>query len=360
MADLLKLRTLFRPTPPRTSGPAPFAPTSTQPRAPAKPPASIVARSLDLFEASPSKPKGVNLGGGNNVRPSFPKYPPTLDILRYQRVQQQAPRPEDFTDPREYNLAKEAHERRLAPLVPAAAEDFLRYIQQEAQETPTGNKIIDAAREAGVEVVVLPDAEYSQRYPGSIGVHDDGKVYVPVSSIDDPSDTNDVDILVHEYVHALIGDGLGPDVPQSTREAEAREAFEALGLPPEAGAEIARQTDGWENPVAIEHVVTAYVTRRMAREREGLPPESPQEEAAAIERISDRELAIGLRANREGDNPISDAELVEQWENTPTGQRYPPEGDTVEEKAAWIEEQMDTLALETYVDPPPPGNKTQD
>lgn len=88
----------------------------------------------------------------------------------------------------------------------------------------------------------------------------------------------------------------------------------------------------------------------MEREREGLQPESPAAEAAAIERISDRELALHLQRASGGTAPPSDAELVEQWESSPTGQRHPPEGDTVEEKAAWIEAQLPTFADPAYVD----------
>jgi hypothetical protein len=356
MTALLNLRTLFRPPPPPASSPVPFVPAPAQPpRAPSTLLASVSPRPLDTFDVSPSKPPVVHLGGdaGTPVSP----YPPTADILRYERAKQQAPQFKDFPNLQEYLHAHVAYQRELLQLAEAAGEDYLGYIEQEAQQTPTGNAIIDAAREAGVEAVVLPDEEYQRRYPGTAGVHADGAVYVPVSSIDDPSDSNDVDVVVHEYVHALIGDELDPNKPQLLRPALAAKAFAELGLPPEAGAEIARQTDDWESGVAVEHVVTAYVTRRMERERQGLPPESPEEEAAAIGRISDRELSLHLQGAREGEPPLSDAELVEQWENTPTGQRYPPEGNTEAEKAAWIEERMETLSDPAYVDPTLPGDK---
>jgi hypothetical protein len=357
MADLLTLRTLFRPTPPRTSGPAPLVATSTQPRVPAKPPAPVVARALDLFEASPSKPKLVDLGGGDKPGTPVSPYPPTKDILRYQAAQQRAPRPEQYPNLHAYNHAYEAHQRQLLELAQAAGEDYLGYIEDAAEQTPTGNSIVDAAREAGVEVVVLPDAEYARRYPDTRGVTSDGTVYVPVSSIDDPSDPEDVNVVVHEYVHALLGDKLGPGGFPFVRQLQAAQTFASLGLPPEAGVAVAQQTAGWEDSVAIEHVVTAYITRRMERERLGLPTESPEQEAAAIERIADRELALHFQRNLDGDHPVSDAELVAQWENTPTGQRHPPEGDTVEEQAAWIQAQLPTLAAEEYVDPPPPFDK---
>jgi hypothetical protein len=357
MADLLMIRTLLRPTPPRTSGPAPFVPTSTQPSAPAKPPAPVVARPLDLFEASPSKPKLMNLDGGDKTGTPVSPYPPTKDILRYQLEQRRAPRPEQYPNLHEYNLAYEAHQRKLLELAQAAGEDYLGYIEQKGQETPTGNTIIDAAREAGVEVVVLPDGEYDRLHPNTGGVTIDGTVYVPVRSVDNPSDPEDVNVVVHEYVHALLGDTLGPNGFPFLRQLRAAQTFAELGLPPEAGVAVAQQTSGWEDSVAIEHVVTAYVTRRMERERLGLPPESPEQEAAAIERIADRELALHFQRNLDSDNPVSDEELVAQWEDTPTGQRHPPEGDTVEEKAAWIQAQLETLAEEEYVDPPPPFDK---
>lgn len=242
----------------------------------------------------------------------------------------------------------------------AAGDDYLADIEKKAQETPTGNAIIDAAHEAGVEVVVLPNAEYDRRYPDTGGVNDGGVVYVPTRSIDDTSDPEDVDVVVHEYVHALLGDKLDPDNWQLLRPLQAAQAFGELGLPPEAGVAVAEQTRGWEDGVAVQHVVTAYITRRTEREREGLPPESPAEEAAAIERISDRELALHLQRARDGETPPSDEQLVEEWEKTPTGQRYPPEGDTLEEKAAWIEAQMETLADPAYVDPPSITDKTGD
>ncbi|WP_147439236.1 hypothetical protein [Corallococcus sp. CA049B] len=273
-----------------------------------------------------------------------------MDVRRDEDVERQEPQRGDFTNLLEYGAAHTAWERKLLMLVEAAGEDYLADIKKQAQETPTGNAIVDAAREAGVEVVVLPDDEYARRYPNSDGVTDGGVVYVPTRSIDNASDPENVDVVVHEYVHALLGGKLDPNQPPLLRPLLVAQAFEELGLPPEAGLEIARQTSGWEDNVAVEHVVTAYVTRRMEREREGCPPESPAEEAAAIQRISDRELALHLQRASGGASPPSEAEIVEQWENSPTGQRHPPEGDTLEEKAAWIEAQLPRFADEAYVD----------
>ena len=355
MADLLKLRTLIR-------APTPFVPTSAKTRAPLTPSAPAIRKPLDTFTASPAKTLVGKLLDSSFAQPTRPppvgtggkessgSAPRTLDIRRYEAVQRQEPQREDFDDAREYSAAHAAWERKLLTLVDAAGEDYLVDIKKQAQETPTGNAIVDAAREAGVEVVVLPDDEYARRYPNSDGVTDGGVVYVPTRSIDNPSDSQNVDVVVHEYVHALLGGKLDPNTWQLVRPFVAAQAFSELGLPPEAGAEIARQTSGWEDNVAVEHAVTAYVTRRMEREREGLPPESPAEEAAAIQRISDRELALHLQRANLGDSPPSDAEIVEQWESSPTGQRHPPEGDTVEEKAAWIEAQLPTFADEAYVD----------
>ena len=57
------------------------------------------------------------------------------------------------------------------------------------------------------------------------------------------------------------------------------------------------------------------------RAPEGLQPKSPAAEAAAIERISDRKLALHLQRASDGTTPPSDAELVEQWESSSSGTR---------------------------------------
>jgi hypothetical protein len=225
--------------------------------------------------------------------------------------------------------------------------------KQIAEQTETGAAVIAAAEERGVPVHVLSDEEYAERYPDTSGVYVDGQgVYVPASSLNGESDN----VLVHELVHALLGETLDTDRPQEERVADVRELFEELGLDPDQGEAIAEATEGWpaEFNVTAEHVTTYLVTRATERERQGLPPESPEQLQAVIERAVTRELALELQ-RLDMDPDYSDEELLALWAATPQGRALPPAGDTVEEQAENLRRTLERVSTVEYVEGPPPS-----
>jgi hypothetical protein len=225
--------------------------------------------------------------------------------------------------------------------------------KQLAAQTEPGAAVIAAAEERGVPVHVLSDEEYAKRYPNTGGVYVDGEgVYVPVSSLNGESD----DVLVHELLHAVLDETLDTDKPQAERVADVRALFEELGLDPDQGEAIAEATEGWppELSVTAEHVTTHLVTRAIERERQGLPPETPEQLQGVIERAAMRELALEIH-RMDLDPEYSDEELLALWAATPQGRAMPPEGDTVEEQAASLRSILERLSAEEYVDGPSPS-----
>lgn len=222
--------------------------------------------------------------------------------------------------------------------------------KQVAAQTETGAAVIAAAEARGVPVHVLSDEEYAERFPSTSGVHVDGEgVYVPVSSLSGESDN----VLVHELMHALLGETLDTARPQEERVAEVRALFEELGLDPDQGEAIAEATEGWpeELSVTAEHVTTYLVTRATERERQGLPPETPEQIQAVIERAATRELALQIQ-RWDMEPEYSDEELLALWAATPQGRALPPGGDTVEEQAENLRRILVRLSAAEYVDGP--------
>lgn len=225
--------------------------------------------------------------------------------------------------------------------------------KQLAAQTETGAAVINAAEARGVPVHVLSDEEYAERFQGSSGVYVDGEgVYVPVSSLSGESD----DVLVHELTHALLDETLDADKPQEERVADVRALFAELGLDPGQGEAIAEATEGWpeEFNVTAEHVTTHLITRAIERERQGLPPETPEQLQAVIERAATRELALQLQ-RWDMEPEYSDEELLALWAATPQGRALPPGGDTVQEQAENLRRILERLSAEAYVDGPSRG-----
>jgi hypothetical protein len=260
------------------------------------------------------------------------------------------PRRSDYPHPQIYREDEQYYDMELARLSREAAPYLLRRNEEFARQTPTGRAIVDQARKQGAPIEVLPDAEYDRRHPGTGGVTVGGKVFVPLRSIHQPDDAN---VVVHEYIHAVLGDAMRPDRPQAERVARLRDKFQELGLDPADGERLARVTEGWQDGVAADHVATAVLGADMARERAGKPPLSPQARDEMVERNAHRELALSLVRRQDeassGGPAFSDKQLVDAWLATPQGRAEPPPGNTDAERAANLRPILDRYADESYV-----------
>ncbi len=227
----------------------------------------------------------------------------------------------------------------------AAGPYYLNQNLEALRGTPTGEAIANAAE--GERVIVLPDDEYERRFPGTGGINSDGTVYVPLSAVDDPGDTS---VLQHELVHATVGDALNTGDSLDERVSAAREAFERAGLDPADGERIARATDGWpeDQGVTAQHVATFVLGVDSQREAQGLPPLTPEQRDALVERAARRELALSLSRRQSEDEDYTDAQLVEDYLATPEGQAHPPEGATDAERAESIRQMLHRYESESY------------
>lgn len=321
-----------------------------------RPSAAPATAAQTAVSRSPSTiaPRDTFTPGPVRLGPS--KVPVDPRILAYEAfLQQPAPQRDGFPNVEEYNQAYAYYSQRKSELERAAGPAYLERAEQRLAQTPTGAAILEAGRETGREVKVLPDDEYRLRFPGSSGVNaEDGVIYFPLSSVrgDDAQS-----IVAHEYTHAILGDELDVGDPQWVREGRTAGRFNEIGLNPEDGRQIAQQTEGWENEVAAEHVATHVIEHDIAREQAGLPPESPKERAEFIERTAQHELAINLRDRAKSDQGYTDKQLLEDWADTPQGQANPPPGHTDAERAANLRKMLEEYASEDYAPIDPPHNK---
>lgn len=217
--------------------------------------------------------------------------------------------------------------------VPAELDGEQLLAQAQAQAWRAGGTsraIVQAAQRQNVPVHVLDDADYQQRFPNSEGVNANGAVYLPKSSLAD----GDTSTLLHEYVHALVGEAIDTNRPAAERITATASVFEQMGLNPKDGEYIARATEGWPDSVAASHVATYYLQSEVKREKANDPPLSPLVRAEFIDRIAHREMALALQ--RDSDNPFGDALLVDAWQAWPQGRKDPPPGETTEEKIGYI------------------------
>lgn len=238
-----------------------------------------------------------------------------------------------------------AYEQQEAALADLAGPYLLKEAEDNAgAASPIGQAIIDEAHRLGVPVEVLSDSEYEERFPGTAGVNSDGTVYLPASGLLDGSHS----VLVHEYIHAILGEQLSPDNSPEKRIAATRDTFERLGLDPQDGEWIARATEGWENGVAAEHVATYYLGAEMARQEQGLPPMADGERQTFIDNIAMREMALSIQRDFE-DAPgglMGDMALLSAWHSWPQGRENPPSGNNISERAADVRRMLDEYADE--------------
>lgn len=278
-------------------------------------------------------------------------------IRRYEALRDQGPPTrEDFkglngaTAAHELREAQAYYQSELNRLSREAAPYLLKRNEEYARQTPTGRAIVDQARRQGTPVVVLPDSEYDQKFPGTAGVNSDGTIYLPVRSIDDPENA---DVLVHEYTHAVLGDAMRTDRPQSERVARMGDKFEQMGLDRSDGERLARETEGWKDGVAAQHAATWLLGNDMGRERFGLPRQPPEVRDELVRRAAQRELALSLTRRqddaRNGGAAYSDKQFVEDWLSTAQGRAAPPAGDTDEERAVNLRKLLEQYGKESYV-----------
>ncbi|QRN97559.1 hypothetical protein JRI60_00235 [Archangium violaceum] len=245
--------------------------------------------------------------------------------LRYDELKAQGePRREDFPDTLpgtiQYLGAKAAYINEVSELQEELGPTALReYEESVTSSTSTGRALLEEAERLGIPVHVLSDAEYAERYPGTGGVTVNGEVYIPYSALeqDEPG------VLEHELTHAVLGPKLGSGTdPLDERIERIREAFERIGLDPEDGERLARNTQGWSNGETLDHVQTYVVDVDQERERRGLPPLSPRQRDELYEQAALREAALGLqRAIDEGE--MTEEEAREAWARLPQGRAHP-------------------------------------
>lgn len=278
-------------------------------------------------------------------------------IRQYEALRDQGPPTrEDFkglngaTAAYELREAQAYYQSELNRLSREAGPYLLKRNEEYARQTPTGRAIVDQARRQGTPVVVLPDSEYNQKFPGTAGVNYDGTIYLPVSSIDEPDDAG---VLVHEYTHAVLGDAMRTDRPQSERIERMRDKFAQIGLDPSDGERLAQETAGWKDGVAAQHAATWLLGYDMERERAGLPFQSPEVRDELVKRAAQRELALALTrrqdAAKNGGAAYSDKQFVEDWLSTPQGRAAPPTGNTDAERAVNLRKHLEQYVNEEYV-----------
>ena len=178
----------------------------------------------------------------------------------------------------------------------------------------------------------------------------DGTIYLPVGSIAEPDDAG---VLVHEYTHAVVGDAMRTDRPQSERIERMRDKFAQIGLDPSDGERLARETEGWKDGVAAQHAATWLLGYDMEHERAGLPGQSPEVRDELVKRAAQRELALALTRRQEaaknGGAAYSDKQFVEDWLSTPQGRAAPPPGNTDAERAVNLRKHLEQYVNEEYV-----------
>ena len=227
-----------------------------------------------------------------------------------------------------------------------------RYEDEVVSKSPTAGKILAEAKRLGVPVVVMSDAEYGAKYPGTAGVTVGGTVYVPASALE-----HDTGVLEHELTHAVLGHNEGifdTSKPLDQRVQQARELFQRLGLDPSDGERLARVTAEWGPSADSDHVQTYVEGVSIAREKAGLPPLTAPERDQLYARAAEREAALGVqRAHYDGfdqkspaDQATAQAEAEAQWAKTPQGRANPPSGNTVAERAASLRAILDRKSSE--------------
>ena len=227
------------------------------------------------------------------------------------------------------------------------------YKAEAAEGSPTTQAIFEAAEREGVQVVVLSDEEYAERYPGTGGVTVGETVYVPVSALESGEG-----VLEHELVHALLNGSdtlFDETVPLDDRVAEARELFESIGLDADDGERLIRSTEGM-NPVDADHVQTYVTGIDIHREQAGLPPLTDAQRDTLYEQAAIRETALGVwrhgveiggeevslaglgendlefavKISQMSEQELADfaAEVEARWNETSLAGEYPLTGDT--------------------------------
>lgn len=261
--------------------------------------------------------------------------------VEYEQLKLGEPDPRDFVSTDAYEQAKADYQARIAPYQEALGPVLLeRYEAKSAQASPTAAKILAEAKRLGVPVTVLSDEEYQKRYPGTGGVTVGDHVYLPVSSLEDGSDT-----LEHEAMHAILGRNgeiFDTSRPIDERVDKARALFGNMGLNPDDGERLARVTDGWGQSERGDHVQTFVDSIDIGREKAGLPPLSPQQRDELYSLAAIREAALDVQRKSldgiESKSPEEQkkllAEAEETWANTAQGRANPPSGDTFEERLA--------------------------
>ncbi|MBO9662952.1 LysM peptidoglycan-binding domain-containing protein [Dokdonella sp.] len=264
--------------------------------------------------------------------------------VKYEQLKLDPPNEHDFPSKDAYDQARAEYQKQIASCVKTLGPLLVeRYEAKSAQASPTAAKILAEAKRLGVPVTVLSDEEYQKRYPDTGGVTVGDHVYLPVSSLEDGTDT-----LEHESMHAILGrNGEIFDTSKSIDERvdKARALFQNMGLDPDDGERLVRVTDGWGQSASSDHVQTFVDSIDIGREKAGLPPLSPQQRDELYSLAAVREAALdvqrdpldGIESKPPEEQKKLLAEAEAKWANTAQGRANPPSGDTFEERLASLQ-----------------------
>lgn len=273
--------------------------------------------------------------------------------VKYEQLKLDPPNARDFPGKDAYDQARADYQKEIASCVKALGPLLVeRYEAKSAQSSPTAAKVLAEAKRLGVPVTVLSDEEYQKAHPGTGGVTIGGHVYVPVSALEDGSDT-----LEHEVVHAIFSRNeeiFDTATPIDERVDKARNLFENIGLDPDDGERLARVTDGWGEGARGDHVQTFVDSVDIGRERAGLPPLGAQERDELYALAAVREAALdvqrepldGIESKPPAEQKEILAEAEKKWANTAQGRANPPSGDTFEERLASLKAILERCADE--------------
>lgn len=231
--------------------------------------------------------------------------------------------------------------------------ELLQFLHEAAKQSPTLAKVIAQAERDGVEITVLSDCEYQERFPGTAGVtYSDGHVYVPESAVRNGG----TGALEHELIHGILykhGELFDPSIPLDQRIEAARELFEGMGLDPKDGERLVRASDYTGQN---HHIQTRVTGVDIERERNGLPPLTPAQRDALYTAVAEREAALDLQRwiddqiNNKGRDPAEVyAEAERRWAATGVGADHPPVGATAEERRNALAATLIVLADEAKV-----------
>jgi len=173
---------------------------------------------------------------------------------------------------------------------PQVEQKLADYLTASGQQSSVSREIYRIAEQQGIQVTVLSNEEYDQRYPGSggvtVGPSDAREVFVPERSIENPSDTS----LEHELMHAYVETDSSPgttlyktavdtSLSAEERQAAAAQLFENIGGTREQGEAWLEGLDGIPQQVLDgtgDHMLNSATDRLIYRQKAGQSLDTPE------------------------------------------------------------------------------------